>query len=86
MKTQRGADPFGILLPSRWNQIGSCVSGSLATAEHRVAAAGHTGEGHDAGGGFGDLRDVELPNLTLRQGSLVHSEIIVDDIAAGCGF
>ncbi len=45
----------GDLLPSRRNQIGFAVSGPLATAEHRVAAAGQTGEGHDAGGGFGDI-------------------------------
>jgi hypothetical protein len=53
-KTQRGAGPFGILLPSRWNQIGFAASGPLATAEERVAAAGQTGEGHGAGGGLGD--------------------------------
>ena len=32
------------------NHIGWCVSGPLAAAEHRVAAAGKPGEGHDAGG------------------------------------
>ena len=46
VKTHKGAGPFGIPLPSRWNHVGWCVSGPLATAEKRVAAAGQTGEGH----------------------------------------
>jgi hypothetical protein len=46
VKTQRGAGPFGVLLPSRWNQIGFAMSGPLATPEHRVAPTGQTGEPH----------------------------------------
>ena len=44
----------GDLLPSRWNHVGWCASGPLATAEEREAAAGQAGEGHGVGGGFGD--------------------------------
>jgi len=51
VKTQRGAGPFGNLLPSRWNQSCVAASGPLATAERQVAAAGQTGEGHGVGGG-----------------------------------
>ena len=44
----------GDMLRSRWNHAGWCVSGVLATAEHGVAAAGQTGEGHRVGGRLGD--------------------------------
>jgi hypothetical protein len=43
----------GDLLPSRWNQIGWCVSGPLATAEHDRAAAGQTGEQRSTRRGLG---------------------------------
>ena len=52
VKKLRGAGPFGILLPSRWNHVGFVVSGLLAAAESQVAAAGQTGEGHGVGGGL----------------------------------
>jgi hypothetical protein len=40
-------------LPSRWNHIGWFASDTLATAEDRVAGEAKTGEGHQAGCGFG---------------------------------
>jgi hypothetical protein len=50
----------GDLPPSGWTLVGGCASGPLATSEHRVAAAGQTGEGHGGGGGFGDGGDLHV--------------------------